>query len=140
MLATCMPRVLRWRKRDSVGRSARNCARRGIRAIAPWRDQVAAVGLDAIARQLRSTGTRLSGYCRGGFFPAKDAAGLRAALDDNRRTLDEAATLGAPFVVLVVGSLPGALDGHAQDKDIEVAREAAAQGVTRATWLGGQVP
>ena len=35
-------------------------------------------------------GIALSGYCRGGMFPAPDAAGLQAALDDNRRALDEA--------------------------------------------------
>lgn len=43
------------------------CAERGIRAISPWRDQVAAAGLDATARQLRAHGMELSGYCRGGF-------------------------------------------------------------------------
>ena len=33
---------------------------------------------------------RCRGYCRGGMFPAIDAAGRRAALDDNRRAVDEA--------------------------------------------------
>ena len=42
------------------------CARRGIRAISPWRDQVAAVGLDKIAKAVRDHGLELSGYCRGG--------------------------------------------------------------------------
>ena len=46
------------------------CAERGIRAISPWRDQVAAVGLDKVAKQLKAHGIGLSGYCRGGFFPA----------------------------------------------------------------------
>ncbi len=89
------------------------CAQRGIRAISPWRDQVAAVGLDKVASQLKAHGMELSGYCRGGFFPAPDAAGLRAALDDNRRAIDEAKTLNAPCLVLVVGALPGALQGKA---------------------------
>ncbi|MGB6008532.1 sugar phosphate isomerase/epimerase family protein [Castellaniella sp.] len=87
------------------------CARRGIRAISPWRDQVAEIGLEAVARRLRDHDMALSGYCRGGFFPAADAAGLRAALEDNRRAVDEARTLDAPCLVLVVGSLPGALQG-----------------------------
>jgi len=39
------------------------CAERGIRAISPWRDQVAAIGLDKIARQLKALGMELSGYC-----------------------------------------------------------------------------
>jgi len=117
------------RKQWPLDRIIDECARRGIRAIAPWRDQVAAVGLDAIARQLRSTGTRLSGYCRGGFFPAKDATGLRAALDDNRRALDEAKTLDAPCLVLVVGSLPGALDGQPAHRDIARARAEVRDGI-----------
>jgi len=66
------------------------CARRGIRSICPWRDQVGAVGLANVAQQLRATGLALSGYCRGGFFPAADPPGLRAALDDNRAAVDEA--------------------------------------------------
>lgn len=105
------------------------CAQRGIRAISPWRDQVGAVGLDSIAAQLRAHGIALSGYCRGGFFPAPDAAGLRAALDDNRRAIDEAKTLGAPCLVLVVGALPGALDGQALYKDIQRARSEVRDGI-----------
>jgi sugar phosphate isomerase/epimerase len=105
------------------------CAERGIRAISPWRDQVAAVGLDKIAKQLKAHGMGLSGYCRGGFFPAPDAAGLKAALDDNRRAIDEAKTLEAPCLVLVVGALPGALDGKAAYKDITRARNEVRDGI-----------
>jgi sugar phosphate isomerase/epimerase len=105
------------------------CAERGIRAISPWRDQVAAVGLDKVARQLKAHGMGLSGYCRGGFFPAPDAAGLKAALDDNRRAIDEAKTLDAPCLVLVVGALPGALEGKAAYKDIARARGEVRDGI-----------
>ncbi len=105
------------------------CAEHGIRAISPWRDQVAAIGLDKIARQLKTHGIELSGYCRGGFFPAPDAAGLRAALDDNRRAIDEAKTLNAPCLVLVVGALPGALQGKAAYKDISRARGEVRDGI-----------
>jgi len=105
------------------------CAERGIRAISPWRDQVAAVGLDRIARQLKAHGIGLSGYCRGGFYPAPDAAGLNAALDDTRRAIDEAKTLDAPCLVLVVGALPGALAGQAQYKDIGRARAEVHDGI-----------
>src|ERR1700694_3352674 len=80
------------------------CARHGIRAIDPWRDQVAAVGLDRAARAGRDAGLELSGYCRGGMFTA-DAAHRQQARDDNRRAVDEAKALGAPCIVLVVGGL-----------------------------------
>jgi sugar phosphate isomerase/epimerase len=105
------------------------CARRGIPAIDPWRDQVAAASLPAVRRQLGDAGIRLSGYCRGGFFPAADAAGLAAALEDNRRAIDEARSLGAPCLVLVVGSLPGALTGKPQYNDIGLARAQVRDGL-----------
>ena len=105
------------------------CARRGIRAISPWRDQVAAAGLQATQKQLKAHGMGLSGYCRGGFYPAADPAGLAAALDDNRRAIDEAKTLDAPCVVLVVGALPGALQGKPAYTDIGRARNEVRDGI-----------
>ena len=112
-----------------LDRIVRECHARGIRAISPWRDQVAAVGLDKIAALVRETGIELSGYCRGGMFPAIDAAGLKAALDDNRRAVDEAKTLNAACLVLVVGALPGALAGRPAHKDIARSRAEVADGI-----------
>jgi len=106
-----------------------DCARRGIRAISPWRDQVAAAGLATVARLVRTHGLALSGYCRGGMFPAADAAGLAAAHDDNRRAIDEACELGAACLVLVVGGLPGALSGRAAHKDIARSRAQVHEGI-----------
>jgi sugar phosphate isomerase/epimerase len=105
------------------------CVRRGIRAISPWRDQVAAAGLPAISRLVKTHGLELSGYCRGGMFPAVDAAGLKAARDDNRRAVDEARELNAACLVLVVGGLPGASSGHAAHKDIALARSQVTDGI-----------
>ena len=105
------------------------CVRKGIRAISPWRDQVAAAGLQEVAKLVRTHGLALSGYCRGGMFPAADAAGLKAARDDNRRAVDEASELGAACLVLVVGGLPGALQGQAAHKDIALARNQVRDGI-----------
>ena len=105
------------------------CVERGIRAVSPWRDQVQAAGLSSIAKMVREHGLQLSGYCRGGMFPAADAAGLAAARDDNRRAVDEAAQLGAACLVLVVGGLPGALQGRAAHKDIALARNQVRDGI-----------
>jgi sugar phosphate isomerase/epimerase len=90
---------------------------------------VHAVGLERIAAQVQDTGMALSGYCRGGFFPAADKAGLEAALEDNRRAVDEARTLGSPCLVLVVGALPGALTGKVAHKDIALARSQVFDGI-----------
>lgn len=117
------------RKQWRLDRIIDECAKRGIRAISPWRDQVAAVGLEKIEALLRATGITLSGYCRGGFFPAADGAGLKAALDDNVRAIDEAKILNAPCLVLVVGSLPGALTGQPAHHDIARARNEVRDGI-----------
>jgi sugar phosphate isomerase/epimerase len=105
------------------------CARRGIRAISPWRDQVASAGLATVSRLVKDHGLALSGYCRGGMFPAADEAGRKAARDDNRRAVDEARELNAACLVLVVGGLPGALDGKPAHKDIGLARSQVADGI-----------
>ncbi|PWB63428.1 MAG: endonuclease [Bradyrhizobiaceae bacterium] len=91
-----------WNLREAV----EACARHGITAVDPWRDQVAALGLDESVRVIEDHGMRVTGYCRGGMFPAADAAGRQAAIDDNKRAIDEAAALGAECLVLVVGGLP----------------------------------
>jgi sugar phosphate isomerase/epimerase len=98
------------------------CTRHGIRAIDPWREQVAAVGLDRAVRAVRDAGLALSGYCRGGLFTSH-AAHRNEVRDDNRRCVDEAKALGAPCVVLVAGGLPQySRPGSAPSKDIGAAR------------------
>ncbi len=52
---------------------------------------------------VRDAGVEVSSLCRGGMFPAATAAGRRTSLDDNRRAIDEAATLGTDVLVLVCG-------------------------------------
>ena len=105
------------------------CARRGIRAISPWRDQVEAAGLATISRLVKVHGLELSGYCRGGMFPAVGADALKAARDDNRRAVDEARELGAKCLVLVVGGLPGALAGKPAHKNMALARSQVHDGI-----------
>ena len=99
------------------------CARHGITGIDPWRDQVSALGLAESVRVIKANGMSVTGYCRGGMFPAADAAGRQAAIDDNKRAIDEAAALGAECLVLVVGGLP------AGSRDIGVARSMVADGL-----------
>jgi sugar phosphate isomerase/epimerase len=97
------------------------CARRGIRAVSPWRDQVAKVGLDRAVKAVRDAGLVLSGYCRGGMFTADDAH-RQEARDDNRRAIEEAAAFGSPCLILVVGGLPQySRPGSVPSKDIRSA-------------------
>ena len=99
------------------------CASVGITWVAPWRDQVARTGLSEAAAILRQNGVRVTGYCRGGMFPAADAAGRAAAIEDNKRALAEAVALDARCLVLVVGTLvPGS-------RDLPATRQMVADGI-----------
>jgi sugar phosphate isomerase/epimerase len=88
------------RKQWNLAQMIDGCARHGIRGIAPWRDQVAALGLSETVSLVKKHGLTVTGLCRGGFFTAKDWR------DDNRRAIEEAHELGAQCLVLVVGGLP----------------------------------
>ncbi|MEE1612375.1 sugar phosphate isomerase/epimerase family protein [Microvirga sp. CF3016] len=117
------------RKQGDLVAIAEACARAEIKAISPWRDQVAAVGLNRAVAAVKDAGLELSGYCRGGMFPA-DAARLQEATDDNRRAVDEAVALGAPCLVLVVGGLPQySRPGSQPSKDIDAARAMVEDGI-----------
>jgi sugar phosphate isomerase/epimerase len=101
-------------QRWSVAEAVEGCVRAGIPYIALWRDKVAATGLQESARLVREAGLRVSSLCRGGWFDAATSAQRQAHLDDNRRAIYEAATLGTDVLVLVCGP--------AADRDIGAAR------------------
>ncbi|MGH3643004.1 MAG: sugar phosphate isomerase/epimerase family protein [Mycobacterium sp.] len=87
-----------------LGEAVQTAAAAGLPAVGLWRDRVAEAGVDNAAKMVRDYGLRVSSLCRGGFLTG---LGDRAeALDDNRRAIDEAATLGAPELVMVVGGIP----------------------------------
>jgi sugar phosphate isomerase/epimerase len=111
------------RRQWTLGPAIDGCARAGIRAVAPWRDQLADYSVARAGRHLRDAGMTVTGLCRGGMFPAADAAGRERALADNRRAVDEAAAIGARCLVLVVGGLP---EGS---KDIAGARAQVRDGI-----------
>jgi sugar phosphate isomerase/epimerase len=80
---------------------------------------------------VKAHGLKLSGYCRGGMFPAANAAGIQAADADNRQAVDEACELNATCLVLVVGGLPGALAGQAVHKNIQQSRDQVFEGIDK---------
>src|SRR6185437_6799684 len=69
-------------RRWSVREAAEACARRGIPAIALWRDKIAEQGLDASVHAVREAGLRVSSVCRGGMFPAVSAEERRARIEE----------------------------------------------------------
>jgi sugar phosphate isomerase/epimerase len=78
----------------------------GATAIGVWRETVAELGATEVVRQLSDAGMRASSLCRGGFFTSPDDDAWAAAIDDNRRAIEETAAIGAPTLVLVAGGLP----------------------------------
>lgn len=95
-----------WSLREAV----EGAAAAGLPAVGLWRDRVAEAGVAETAKTLADNGIRASSLCRGGFLTGFDDG----ALDDNRRAIEEAAALGAPELVMVVGGVP--------DRDLPGAR------------------
>ncbi len=92
-----------WSLRECIA----NFTAAGIPGITVWRQTLDRDGLKESAKQLKESGLTVTALCRGGFFPALDAAKRVAAIDDNRLAIDQAAAIGAPMVVLVCGAVPG---------------------------------
>jgi sugar phosphate isomerase/epimerase len=97
----------------SLAEAAERCAAAGIGWVAPWRHQLTPES----PRILREAGLRVSSLCRGGFFTAPGAD------DDNRRAVEQAASLAAPVLVLVCGPPVG--------RDLPAARATIAAGIER---------
>jgi len=97
------------------------CVRHQVGWIAPWRNKVAELGLAESAKIIRDSGLRVSGLCRGGYFPAPTPEARAQQIEDNLRAIDEAATLGTDVLVLVCGPAP--------DRDIDAARGMVADGI-----------
>nr|WP_037678524.1 sugar phosphate isomerase/epimerase family protein [Streptomyces griseus] len=93
------------------------CLELGVPGVGLWREPVQTYGLEATAKLVRDAGLTVTTLCRGGFFTAIDPQERARALADNRRAIDEAATLGTDVLVLVSGGLP------AGSKDLRGARE-----------------
>ncbi|WP_348786662.1 sugar phosphate isomerase/epimerase family protein [Leifsonia sp. NPDC080035] len=132
-------------KYASLADALRVTADAGVGAIGLWREPVAEVGLAQATRMVADSGLRVSSLCRGGFFTAFEGAERRAALEANRRAIEETAVLaasGAPgsaaVLVLVAGGLPaGSTDiagarARVADAIAELEPDARAAGVTLA--------
>lgn len=98
----------------------RTCGELGVPRVGLWREPVQTYGVEASAKLVRDAGLTVTTLCRGGFLTAVDPTERVRALADNRRAIDEAATLGTDTLVLVSGGLPPGA------KDLRGARERVA--------------
>jgi sugar phosphate isomerase/epimerase len=91
-----------WPLEDVVAASAKA----ELQWIGLWREPVQDYGVERSAKLVADAGLRVSSLCRSGFFTSTDAAERGTKIEDNRRAIDEAATLGTDVLVLVSGGLP----------------------------------
>ena len=105
----------------SIEEATEHYAAAGVRGVTVWRQWLDGRDPAQVGDRLRAAGLDVVSLCRGGFFPALDAAGRQAAIDDNRRAIDEAAALGTSLVVLVCGAVPG--------QPLDVSRDQIADGI-----------
>lgn len=112
------------REQWTLAQCIEGCQRHGITGISPWRDKLAECGVETAARLIRQANLTVTGLCRGGMFPATDAAGRRAAIEDNIRAIHDAAAIGAQCLVLVVGGIPQG------SKDLAGARQQVSDGIS----------
>ena len=108
-------------ERASLPEVIDSCARHAVPRISIWRHKLAETGVARTASLLRDAQLAVSSICRGGMFPAVTAAVRAERIDDNRRAIDDAASLGAEVLVLVCGAAP--------DRDIAGARQMVADGI-----------
>ena len=104
-----------------IEESAKKFSEAGVAGITVWRDALTGRNIRETARLLRNLKLDVVSLCRGGFFPSIHKEGRFAAIEENKRAIDEASELGAPMLVLVCGSAPG--------QPLETSREQIKQGI-----------
>ncbi|HIE19973.1 MAG TPA: sugar phosphate isomerase/epimerase, partial [Rhodospirillales bacterium] len=107
----------------SLAEAITGYGRHGIHAISVWRDKLLELGIREGARMLSDAGMTVTGYCVGGLLSARDDAVFQERLEDNRRMIEEASTIGAECLVLIAGGI------EEGTRDIDGARERAKEGL-----------
>lgn len=91
----------------------------GITGITIWQDALENRSVSGTSQMIRDAGLEIVSLCRGGFFAHKDKDKRLKSINDNLKTIDMAAELGSPLVVLVCGADPSQPldDSRSQIKD-----------------------
>ena len=88
----------------SIEEAAKHFSAAGVKGITVWRDALDERNIRATGNMLREHDLTIVSLCRGGFFAHKDLSKRKAAIDDNKKAIDEAAQLGTSMIVLVCGA------------------------------------
>lgn len=108
--------------RWSMAEAIDGYARAGVGGIGIWRDALDAFGPARAARHSRDAGLWVASLCTSVWLNEGSQADFKAAIEKNVRILEQAAEIGAPCVVTVVGGLPaGAKDISGQRQRVREA-------------------
>ena len=90
----------------TIEEAAKKYSAAGVKGITVWRDALSGRNIRQTGVLLRDNGLSIVSLCRGGFFPGADKSKRKAAIDDNRKAIEEAFELGTNKIVLVCGADP----------------------------------
>jgi sugar phosphate isomerase/epimerase len=105
----------------NVDQAAAAFSKAGVKGITVWRDALEGRNIAATGKMLREHDLEVVSLCRGGFFPAKENKLRLAAIDDNKKAIEEAHALGTKLLVLVCGADP--------QQSLEESRKQIADGI-----------
>lgn len=94
----------------------------GVKGITVWRDTLQGRNIRQTGEILKDHGLTAVSLSRGGFFAHSDPARRKGAIEDNRRTIEEAYELGTDKIILVCGADP--------DQLLEVSRKQIFEGIS----------
>jgi len=101
----------------------KNYAAAEIKGITIWRNVLENKNLEDVKALLDDHGMEVVSLARGGFFPSVDVSTRELAIDDNLLAIEQAASVGAPLIVLVCGTDSG--------QSLIKSREQIAEGIIR---------
>jgi sugar phosphate isomerase/epimerase len=107
----------------TLNECVKNYASAGIHGITIWRNVLENQNLRESKKLLDDYGMTVVSIARGGFFPSVEKEKREAAIQDNLWAIEQAASLGAPSIVLVCGA-----EGH---QSLEKSRDQIAEGISR---------
>lgn len=90
----------------NIEEAAKHYSASGVKGITVWRDALTERNIKKTGDMLRQNGLSVVSLCRGGFFAGKEYPKRMAAIDDNRKAIEEAYELGTKMIVLVCGADP----------------------------------
>jgi sugar phosphate isomerase/epimerase len=101
----------------SLSEFIEGAVRHRIGAVSVWRDKLKECGVAEASRMLAGSGLEVASLCAAGLISTPDACEARAALDELKRAIDEAAAIRAGCLMFVAGGV------DARDKDLRSTRQ-----------------